>query len=173
MVRAAMRCGLAIGPEKSAGKAFGPTQFADIGGGDGKGGGGKAERGLAGGKAGAGKEQRIGGAVGGFVPEGAGGGGFAALDRDHAVEKVAEQPKLDVGGSKDQGERLKDATSGGGCPEQQATKDGKADGGLADLVGRDAAGRKARGQRPGPFACCANSAGGGEASVIPSTTRSG
>lgn len=131
MVNAAtVRRGLAMGPERIGGEALGPAQFADIGRGDGEGGGGKPERGLARSEAGAGEDRVSAARSGASFQKGPVGVDWPALDRYHAVKEVAQKPQLHGGGSEDQGQRLRDAGGGRGGPEEQEAKCCEAEGGL-------------------------------------------
>ena len=99
-----MRCGLAMRAGEIGREALGPAKLADVGGGDGEGGGEEAEA-RVGLRRGPRPSGRAGSesAVGCLVPEGAVLGAFAALDRDHAVDQVADEAGLDGGGGEDEG----------------------------------------------------------------------
>ena len=96
-----MRCGFASGPRKSCGSPQDPpstrmyavTAAASAP--------SQPSHGSAGRVAERDDEQGIGDAIGNFVVEHADGDLLAALDRDHAVEQVAEQAQLDARGRRE------------------------------------------------------------------------
>lgn len=103
---------------------------------------------------GADEDQDIGEAVGHFIEDGAGDGGFATFDGDHAVEQVAEQPALNAGGGGEPREGTAAAREVRGDEVEGHRQGGEDDAEDGDGIGSDAGRTGATGQglRPGGVA---------------------
>lgn len=149
-VRAAMRWGLAIGPEKSGGEALGAAKLTHIGRGDGQSRGDGTQRGGACCDSGAEKEKEVRSPVRRLVPEGAVLGALPALDRDHAVDEVADKPRLDRGRGDQEKEPLHQAGDDRDQHVGREPQGREADRCLGNLVRGDAALDRPGGKPAGP-----------------------